>query len=114
VINLEKTNKVRISSEFEFQIHYTPGHSLGSICYYESSKKILIPGDLIFQMDKFYNIGSFGRYDFPGGSLNALKKSIKDIGEIDVSILLPGHMGIVLENANQHIAAAYKTIQTLR
>ena len=114
VINLESMNEIHISSEFKFQIHSTPGHSLGSICYYEYMKKILIAGDLVFQMDKFLNIGSFGRYDFPGGSLDVLKKSIKHVAELDVSILLPGHMGIVLENANQHIAAAYKTIQTLQ
>lgn len=114
VTNLENINEIEISSEFKFQIHYTPGHSLGSICYYENTKKILIPGDLVFQMDKFLNIGSFGRYDFPGGSLDALKKSIQHATELDVSILLPGHMGIVLENANQHVDIAFKTIQTLR
>ncbi len=114
VSNLENINEVKISSEFKFQIHYTPGHSLGSICYYESTKKILIPGDLVFQMDRLFNIGSFGRYDFPGGSLEALKKSIHNTTELDVSILLPGHMGAVLENANQHIIAAYKTIQTIQ
>ncbi|MFX0037912.1 MAG: MBL fold metallo-hydrolase [Promethearchaeota archaeon] len=114
IINLENVKEIEISSEFKFEIHYTPGHSLGSICYYERAKNILIPGDLVFQMDKIFNIGSFGRYDFPGGSLMLLKKSIKHITEFNVSILLPGHMGIVLENANQHIAAAYKTIQSLR
>jgi len=114
VTNLENIKEIEISSEFKFQIHYTPGHSLGSICYYENTKKILIPGDLVFQMDKFLKIGSFGRYDFPGGSLDALKKSIQHATELDVSILLPGHMGIVLENANQHIDIAFKTIQTLR
>ncbi|MFX1308384.1 MAG: MBL fold metallo-hydrolase [Promethearchaeota archaeon] len=114
VVDLEKVKEVEISSEFKFQIHYTPGHSLGSICYYEPIKKILIPGDLIFQADLFFNIGSFGRYDFPGGSLETLKKSIKFATGLDVSILLPGHMGIVRENANHHIALSYKTIQTLQ
>ncbi len=113
VENLENIKEIEISSEFKFQIHYTPGHSLGSICYYEKTRKILISGDLVFQMDKLFNIGSFGRYDFPGGSLDALKKSIHFTKELDVSILLPGHMGVVLENANQHIAAAYKTIMTI-
>jgi glyoxylase-like metal-dependent hydrolase (beta-lactamase superfamily II) len=113
VENLENTKEIEISSDFKFQIHYTPGHSLGSICYHEKAKKILISGDLVFQMDKLFNMGSFGRYDFPGGSLDALKKSIHFAKELDVSILLPGHMGVVLENANQHIAAAYKTIMTI-
>ncbi len=114
VNSIENMKEIEISSEFKFQIHYTPGHSLGSICYYENTKKILIPGDLVFQMDKFFNIGSFGRYDFPGGSLSTLKNSIQHATELDVSILLPGHMGIVLENGNEHITAAYKTIMTLQ
>jgi glyoxylase-like metal-dependent hydrolase (beta-lactamase superfamily II) len=114
VNNLKNIKEIRISSEFKFQILYTPGHSIGSISYYENKKKILIPGDLVFQMDKFLKIGSFGRYDFPGGSLDTLKKSIKLVTELNVSILLPGHMGIVLKDANQHIATAYKTIQTLQ
>lgn len=113
VKNLENIKEIEISSEFKFQIHYTPGHSLGSICYYEPIKKILIPGDLVFRADLLHNIGSFGRYDFPGGSLDTLKKSIKDITKLDVLTLLPGHMGIVLENAIQHIALAYKTIQRI-
>ncbi|MFW9819354.1 MAG: MBL fold metallo-hydrolase [Candidatus Thorarchaeota archaeon] len=114
VLNLESIKEVEVTSEFKFQIHYTPGHSLGSICYYESTKKILISGDLVFQMDRLFNIGSFGRYDFPGGSLETLKKSIRYITELNVSILLPGHMGIVLENANKDIAAAFKTISTIQ
>jgi glyoxylase-like metal-dependent hydrolase (beta-lactamase superfamily II) len=113
VNDLENLKQIKISSNFKFQIHYTPGHSIGSICYYEPKKKILIAGDLIFKADLLYNMGSFGRYDFPGGSLQTLKNSIKQATMLDVSILLPGHMSIVEENANLHIALSYKTIQTL-
>ena len=49
VKDLVDMKEIEISPEFKFQIHYTPGHSLGSICYYEPTKKILIPGDLIFK-----------------------------------------------------------------
>ncbi|MFX1390863.1 MAG: MBL fold metallo-hydrolase [Promethearchaeota archaeon] len=113
VNNLEGLNEIDIFSDFKFQIHFTPGHSLGSICYYEPNKKILIPGDLIFKADLIFNMGSFGRYDFPGGSLETLKASIKHITKLDVSILLPGHMDIVERNANQHIALSYKTIKSI-
>ena len=114
VLDLKDIREIEISSELKFQIHYTPGHSLGSISYYEPVKKILIPGDLVFKAELLYNMGSFGRYDLPGGSLETLKKSIKHVSMLDVLILLPGHMGIVEENANQHIALSYKTIQTLQ
>ncbi len=113
VTDLERMKEIEVFSEFKFEIHYTPGHSLGSISYYEPTKKILIPGDLVFQAELRYNIGSFGRYDFPGGSLETLKKSIEYVSKLNVLTLLPGHMNIVEENAGQHIALAYKTIQTL-
>jgi len=109
------TNEKEVSFlDYNFQIHYTPGHSLGSICYYEPDKKILIPGDVVFRRDRTWNVGSFGRYDFPGGSLEALKKSIALLNDFDVNILLPGHMEIVTSQANQDISLALKTINTLK
>ncbi len=107
VINLNIDETINIGSEFTFQIYYTPGHSQGSICYYESSKKILIPGDLVFTG------GSFGRYDFPGGSLNALIESIKFVNSLDVKYLLPGHMGIS-DNGNQQIEYSYRMVQSIK
>jgi len=100
-------NEIKIFSDFNFQLIYTPGHSLGSVSYYESSKKILIPGDVVFCN------GSFGRYDFPGGSLKELQNSIKFLSELDVNYLLPGHMGIT-DKGNQHIESSYRIIQTIR
>ena len=88
ITDITNQTEIIINSEFTFQIHYTPGHSLGSISYYNPSNKILIPGDLVFTS------GSFGRYDFPGGSLKKLQNSIKFVNDLDVKYLLPGHMGI--------------------
>ena len=106
VNNLSQVKEIEISSEFRFQIHYTPGHSPGSICYYEPDKKVLIPGDLIFKG------GSFGRYDFPGGSLQTLINSIKLMNNLDVKYLLPGHMGIS-ENGNKNIELSYRMIKSM-
>jgi len=88
ITDITHLNEISVTSDYNFQIHYTPGHSLGSITYYEPSEKILIPGDLVFTS------GSFGRYDFPGGSLKKLQDSIKYVNDLDVKYLLPGHMGI--------------------
>ncbi|MFX1259017.1 MAG: MBL fold metallo-hydrolase [Promethearchaeota archaeon] len=104
--DLSKQKEIEISTEFKFEIIYTPGHSLGSICYYEPRKKMLIPGDLVFIG------GSFGRYDFPGGSLNKLVNSIKYVNDLDVKYLLPGHMGIS-DQGNQQIAYSYRMIQSI-
>jgi glyoxylase-like metal-dependent hydrolase (beta-lactamase superfamily II) len=106
VNNLSQVKEIEISSEFCFQIHYTPGHSPGSICYYEPDKKVLIPGDLIFKG------GSFGRFDFPGGSLQKLINSIKQVNNLDVKYLLPGHMGIS-ENGNKNIKLSYRMIKSM-
>ena len=106
VIDLINSKEILISSEYQFQIHYTPGHSLGSISYYDPEKRILIPGDLVFTG------GSFGRYDFPGGSLSTLINSIKKVNELDVKYLLPGHMGIS-DQGNQQMALSYKMIQSI-
>ncbi|MBY9011762.1 MAG: MBL fold metallo-hydrolase, partial [Candidatus Lokiarchaeota archaeon] len=97
---------ISFGSEFTFHTYYTPGHSQGSVCYYESNKKILIPGDLVFTG------GNFGRYDFPGGSLDALIESIKFVNNLDVKYLLPGHMGIS-DNGNPQIDYSYKMIQSM-
>ena len=107
VNNLNINETIKIGSEFTFQIYYTPGHSQGSVCYYESNKKILIPGDLVFTG------GSFGRYDFPGGSLSDLIESIKFVNDLDVKYLLPGHMGMS-DNGNQQIDHSYKMIKSIR
>lgn len=93
-------------ADFRFDIHYTPGHSLGSMSYHEPNKKILIPGDLIFTG------GSFGRFDFPGGSLKKLKESIEFATTLDVIYLLPGHMGIS-DQGNQQIALSNRMINSM-
>jgi hydroxyacylglutathione hydrolase len=106
ITKLDGLQEIQIFPEFKFQIYYTPGHSLGSICYYEKTKKILIPGDLVFTG------GSFGRFDFPGGSLSKLIESIKFVNQLDVKYLLPGHMGIS-EDGNQQIELSYRMIRSI-
>jgi len=105
VTDLKELREFRFS-DFNFQILYTPGHSLGSASYYEPTKKLLIPGDVVFCG------GSFGRYDFPGGSLKTLQDSIRFLNDLDVKYLLPGHMGIT-DMGNAHIERSFIMIQSL-
>jgi glyoxylase-like metal-dependent hydrolase (beta-lactamase superfamily II) len=107
IIDISGYKEIKINSEFTFQIYHTPGHSLGSVSYYESEQKILIPGDLVFCG------GSFGRYDFPGSSLSSLQNSIKLVNNLDVLYLLPGHMGIS-DRGNQQIELSYRMVMSLR
>lgn len=107
IIDLKDKTSIQVTPDFRFNIYYTPGHSLGSISYYEADKKILIPGDLVFTG------GSFGRYDFPGGSLEVLTNSIKLVNDLDVTYLLPGHMGIS-SSGNEQIAYSYRMVKSIR
>lgn len=64
----------------------TPGHTIGSCCYYFEEDKILISGDTLFQE-------SVGRTDLPTGSMSKLGRSVKErllILPEDVSVY-PGH-----------------------
>lgn len=97
---------VKLTDDFQFKIYHTPGHSEGSVTYYEPDKKLLIPGDLVFSG------GSFGRYDFPGGSLKKLQNSIEFVNDLDVKFLLPGHMNYS-SNGNQEIARSNRMVHSM-
>lgn len=53
-----------------FQIFHCPGHSPGSVVFYNKAQKFALVGDVLFQ-------GSIGRTDFPYGDHEALISSIK-------------------------------------
>jgi len=65
---------------------FTPGHSPGSVCFYNIDQKFVIGGDVLFQ-------NSIGRTDLPGGDFATLEKSIRTrlyVLPDDVTVY-PGH-----------------------
>jgi hydroxyacylglutathione hydrolase len=70
----------------KFSILRAPGHSPGSVIFFNDENRFALMGDVLFQ-------GSVGRTDFPYGSHEMLMKSIKEkvlpLGD-DV-VFLPGH-----------------------
>jgi glyoxylase-like metal-dependent hydrolase (beta-lactamase superfamily II) len=90
-----------------FEILHTPGHTPGCICLYDKSSKSLISGDTVFSH------GSFGRYDFPGGSLIDLKKSIERLAELDIENLYPGHESYITGDGNKHIKMTLRNISNI-
>ena len=66
----------------------SPGHSPDCVCFYDRQNKVLICGDVLFEMNT-------GRVDLPGGNAADLKKSIESLSRLEIEYLLPGHMGIV-------------------
>jgi glyoxylase-like metal-dependent hydrolase (beta-lactamase superfamily II) len=69
-----------------FAIHEAPGHTPGSVVFFNDENRFALVGDVLFQ-------GSIGRTDFPRGDHAALLRSIREklypLGD-DV-VCLPGH-----------------------
>ena len=83
----------------------SPGHSPDCVCYYLRNEKILVCGDVLFEMNT-------GRVDLPGGSAENLKTSIDALARLDIELLLPGHMGVVsgAENVKRNFEFIQKNI----
>ena len=56
--------------DLEIKVIFTPGHTKGGVCYYING--VLFSGDTLF-------CESIGRTDFPGGSFETLKESVKKL-----------------------------------
>jgi hydroxyacylglutathione hydrolase len=54
-----------------FAVYHCPGHSPGSVVYFNDRQRFALVGDVLFQ-------GSIGRTDFPYGDHQALISSIKN------------------------------------
>ena len=64
----------------------TPGHTIGSCCYYFEDERLLISGDTLF-------LESVGRTDLPTGSMAKLNRSIKEKLAVlpEETKVYPGH-----------------------
>jgi hydroxyacylglutathione hydrolase len=84
---LEDGDEVEVAG-LKFAILHAPGHSPGSVIFFNDENRFALMGDVLFQ-------GSVGRTDFPYGSSETLMKSIAEkvlpLGD-DVTFL-PGHGG---------------------
>jgi glyoxylase-like metal-dependent hydrolase (beta-lactamase superfamily II) len=67
------------------EILRTPGHSPGSVCFWDAQRKILFSGDTLFAG------GAFGRTDFPGGNYAELRSSLASLERLGWRVLCPGH-----------------------
>jgi hydroxyacylglutathione hydrolase len=76
------------SGNFKIEIIPSPGHSPDCVCFYLRQEKVLICGDVIFEMNT-------GRVDLPGGNAEDLKNSINALSKLNIEYLLPGHMGVI-------------------
>lgn len=73
---------------FDIKVLHTPGHTVGSVCYYFPEEGVLFSGDTLFRM-------SYGRTDFPTGSPQDMFKSVQRLlTELPPETkVYPGHEG---------------------
>lgn len=100
-------NQEVILGDEPFQVMFTPGHSIGSLCFYSKDRGVLFPGDTVFAH------GGFGRYDFPGGDFNLLLQSIERLSALNIRCLYPGHGPVVETNGADHVFESLRSIRSL-
>ena len=61
-------DKIKVGS-LEFEVLFTPGHTVGGICFVEHNEGAVFAGDTLFKE-------SIGRVDLPGGSMPVILESI--------------------------------------
>lgn len=71
---------------FSIQVLHTPGHTVGSACYYLAEEEVLISGDTLFA-------GSMGRTDLPTGNTRDMDQSLQRLALNipDRVVVYPGH-----------------------
>ncbi len=63
----------------------TPGHTPGSVCFYDAVDALCLTGDTLFQ-------GTHGRTDFPGGDPEAMGRSLLRLRALPPDTrICPGH-----------------------
>jgi hydroxyacylglutathione hydrolase len=80
-----KNGDVLKFGNLEFQVIETPGHTPGSVCFFNKKEKIIFVGDTLFK-------GSVGRTDLPGGNGKMLEQSLKKLMELpEDTVVYSGH-----------------------
>ncbi len=100
-------NQQVILGDEPFKVLFTPGHSIGSLCFYSKDQGVLFAGDTVFAH------GGFGRYDFPGGDFDLLLQSIERLSDLNIRCLYPGHGPIVETDGADHVFESLRSIRSL-
>jgi hydroxyacylglutathione hydrolase len=69
LVFIKEGEDIRMGNDV-LQVLFTPGHSPGSVSFYNKEEKFIIAGDVLFN-------GSIGRTDLPGADFATLEESIR-------------------------------------
>lgn len=75
----------KLMEKLGLEMVYTPGHTVGSVCFYYPEKKMMFTGDTLFYGNHV------GRTDLPSSVPEKLEESIQVILNYEIDILCPGH-----------------------
>jgi glyoxylase-like metal-dependent hydrolase (beta-lactamase superfamily II) len=111
---LDSVSILRDGDEFDgdgynLKVIYTPGHTPGSCCLYESRNKVLLSGDTIIKHITPNPLVVIKRDRLRDPSYQSLKvylNSLEKLGRLDVQFVFPGH-GEYIEDL-PGIISAYK------
>ena len=81
---LQDGDKIAVGS-LTFEVIEVPGHSLGSVCFYDKAEGVLFSDDTLFKY-------SIGRTDLEGGSMMRIIQSLRRLAQLpDATKVYPGH-----------------------
>jgi glyoxylase-like metal-dependent hydrolase (beta-lactamase superfamily II) len=93
------------NDSFEFDVLWTPGHSPGHVCLFESEKRFILTGDhVLFDTTPHVGFNPISGDDPLGDYVHSLKK----LENLKVHFILPGHgpmfnaLGLRIENILKH------------
>ena len=90
----------------KLEVIHTPGHTNGSICLYATiaGKKMLFTGDVVSQSG--HSGGMTGWIGSPTLGIDAYRRSLTRLGELEVDCLLGGHENPCMKNGWGPISSA--------
>lgn len=90
---------------YTLQVLFTPGHTAGSVCFFEEKHGLLFSGDTLFR-------GAVGRFDLQSGNRQQLIESLKSLHSLDFKTLLPGHGELLREKQKENIDSGILSLKS--
>jgi len=103
---LEDSQEIKVG-DFSLKVVHCPGHTAGSVCFFEQARGLLFSGDTLFS-------NGLGRTDLPTGNPKKLAQSLKKLQKLAFKALFPGHGPVLLgkEENSRSLANAVSRAST--